>query len=678
MSLTRVEKIANRYAAGLAPGQTVRSGQIIRIRPKHVMTHDNTGAVIPKFRSIFEGTGREPSIADPRQPVFAIDHDIQNLSPENLGKYAKIRSFATEHGVDFYPAGTGISHQVMVEQGYVVPGSLVVGSDSHSNLYGGVGALGTPVVRTDAACLWATGSTWWMVPRVARCELTGRLAPGVVGKDVIIALCGLFNQDEVLNHAVEFTGDGVAALSIDQRLSIANMTTEWGALAGVFPFDERLRDYLLSRAEMFETSRRPGERREGSLGSYTREDVEAWWERSDAAPAGATSSARDHGCRLAADPDAQYAVDLTIDLSTIIPHVSGPNDVKTTVSLPEMERRRVPIQKAWLMSCVNARDEDIAEAARIVRGRRVAPRVEFYLAAASAEVQERARARGDWQSLLDAGAIELPPGCGTCIGLGRGTIRAGEVGISATNRNFEGRMGDREGQVYLGSPGVVAASAIAGYVTAPTRFEDRPARHTIRREGERRPSVRAGETIPGFPTTLRGRTLFLPKDNLNTDGIFAGKWTYKDDLAAEQMRAVTFENYDPQFNKLYQYGDIVVAGRNFGTGSSREQAATSLKLKGVPCVIAASFSETYARNAFNNGLLCLESPGLVDHLSETLMEAGSDSRTIPGPEVEVDFGISVVRCDGREFEFPTLSPVAQELIVAGGAEAVARASLTIR
>src|SRR5262249_38677203 len=224
MGLTLVEKIAARHADGPAPGTKVRSGDFVSIRPRHVMTHDNTGAVIPKFKQI-----GATSIADPPQPVFAIDHDIQNTSPENLGKYAKIEAFAREHNIDFYPAGTGISHQVMVEQGYVIPGAMIVGSDSHSNLYGSMAALGTPVVRTDAASLWASGVTWWQVPPVARCELKGKLRQGVVGKDIIIALCGLFNKDEVLNHAVEFVGEGVAGLTMDHRMSIANMTTEWGA-----------------------------------------------------------------------------------------------------------------------------------------------------------------------------------------------------------------------------------------------------------------------------------------------------------------------------------------------------------------------------------------------------------------------------------------------------------------
>jgi homoaconitate hydratase len=661
MGLTLVERIATRYAVGLAPGQSARQGQIIRIRPKHVMTHDNTGAVIPKFQSIFDGTGRAASVADPHQPVFAIDHDIQNVTPENLGKYAKIEKFAREHGIDFYPAGTGISHQVMVEQGYAVPGAMVVGSDSHSNLYGGVAALGTPVVRTDAACLWATGTTWWQVPRVARCVLTGRLAPGVVGKDVIIALCGLFNHDEVLNCAVEFVGDGVASLSIDHRLSIANMTTEWGALAGVFPFDEALKAYLLDRADYFEAGRRPGVRHEGSLGSYTRADVERWWHE-----------------RLEADEGASYSVELELDLGSVIPHVSGPNEVKTMHSLPEMEARRVPIQKAYLLSCVNARLEDLAEAAAVVRGKKVAEGVEFYVAAASAEVQAKAEEQGHWQALVEAGARTLPSGCGPCIGLGTGLVEDGEVAISATNRNFKGRMGSRDAEVYLGSPAVVAASALAGYICAPTRFEETTARMSVRMNATPAGGGRNAEIIEGFPRSIRGRVLYLPKDNMNTDGIYAGKWTYKDDLTPEQMAAVTFENYDPRFNEIFRPGDIVVSGSNFGTGSSREQAATALKFKGVPCVIAASYSETYLRNAFNNGFLCVVCEGLVGWLGSdeaTKRRSDEGDMTIVGPEIEVDFEASVVRCGGEEFGFSPLSPVAQELVVAGGAEAMARAVL---
>lgn len=644
--LTMTEKIATAHSVGLKAGQSAHAGEIITIRPKHVMTHDNTSAVISKFKSI--GASR---IHDPRQPVFAIDHDIQNTSAENLAKYARIEAFAREHGIDFYPAGTGISHQVMVEYGYITPGSLVVASDSHSNLYGGLACLGTPVVRTDGAALWATGTTWWQVPPVARCRLIGRLQPGVVGKDVIIALCGLFNHDDVLNMAVEFVGEGVDCLTINQRLTIANMTTEWGAMAGLFPFDERLGHYLEARADWLAERGAP---------RFTRADVDRW---------------RAASVDWTADPEAHYAVELELDLATIIPHVSGPNNVKTMTALPAIERQRVAITKAYLLSCVNARLDDLAEAAAVLAGRQVAAGVDFYVAPASAEVQRQAEAAGYWQTLLAAGAIPLPPGCGPCIGLGRGLLEAHDVGISATNRNFVGRMGHRDAQAYLGSPAVVAASAAAGYIRAPMSYDQVEPRSTIRRIPSPARSPAVVDIIDGFPATVRARALWLPVDNLNTDGIYAGALTYRDDVPPAEMAAAAFANYDPGFQAIVQpgAGEIIVAGRNLGSGSSREQAATCLLYLGIGAVIAASFSETYKRNAFNNGLAVLECPALVDDLERRY--AGVGERTIAGPELTIDYRQSRIRVDGQVYVFPPLSPTAQELILLGGAENLVRRRL---
>jgi homoaconitate hydratase len=435
-------------------------------------------------------------------------------------------------------------------------------------------------------------------------------------------------------------------------MTIANMTTEWGALAGIFPFDEITVNYLHSRVPEFSNPKRPGKRGAKSRSGYTNDDIENWLKNRS---------------ELSADPDAEYAIELELDLATVVPHVSGPNEVKTMVSLPEMERKRVPIQKAYLLSCVNARFEDLRDAAEVIRtrGGRVADGVEFYLAPASAETQARAESSGDWQTLIGAGAIPLPPGCGACIGLGRGLVQKGENAISATNRNFKGRMGDRDAFVYLGSPAVVAASALAGFICAPKNFTDKPATTVTRRPDKKPRSAASVQIMEGFPASVRGRVLFIDKDNLNTDGIYAGKHTYRDDMTPEQMAAVTFENYDPNFNALYQTGDVVVAGFNFGTGSSREQAATALKFKGIPCVIAGSFSETYKRNAFNNGFVVFECPELVMHLRETLTDR---TPTTVGPEITIDYAKSTLSINGKSFPFPPLSPAAQELIVAGGAE----------
>ena len=337
------------------------------------------------------------------------------------------------------------------------------------------------------------------------------------------------------------------------------------------------------------------------------------------------------------------------------------------VSLPEMERKHVAIQKAYLLSCVNARFEDLHDAAEVVRtrGGRVADGVEFYLAPASAEVQAKSESTGDWQTLVGAGAIPLPPGCGACIGLGRGLVQKGETAISSTNRNFKGRMGDRDALVYLGSPAVVAASALAGFICAPQDFAERAAGTAIRRTEKKTQSGGSVEIIAGFPPSVRGRVLFVDKDNLNTDGIYGSKHTYRDDMTPEEMAAVTFENYDPNFNTLYRSGDVVVGGLNFGSGSSREQAATALKFKGIPCVIAASSSATYKRNAFNNGFVVFECPELVTHLRATLKDRAP---TTVASEINIDYGRSILTIDGKSFAFPPLSPAAQELIVAGGAE----------
>lgn len=644
-----IEKIAQLFAVELEPGQEVRSGDYISIQPAHVLTHDNTGAVMNKFRSI--GAQR---IANPRQPVFALDHNIQDESEENRKKYDRIKQFATDMGVDFFPAGRGIGHQIICEEGYAWPGTLVVASDSHANMYGGLGCLGTPVVRTDAAAIWATGQTWWQVPPVVRVELLGELPHEVTGKDVIITLCGMFNNDEVLNHALEFTGDGIAGLSIEGRLTIANMSTEWGALAGVFPVDAVTLKWLRTRITFI------GKR--GLTGMLAGKDTKNTHPRLN----------EDHLEELVAniikpDQGAFYAAEITLDLTTIRPHCAGPDNVKTISPVVEMGNKGVKIDKAYLVSCVNSRVSDLAEAAEVVRGKKVNAQVDFYIAAASSEVLAESKRRGDWQTLLDAGATPLPSGCGPCIGLGIGLLEDGEVGISATNRNFKGRMGSRHAMVYLASPAVVAASAISGEITAPVEYEVVTVKGTYRKN-ERSPveSPQIG-ILNGFPEKLIGQLIFCPQDNLNTDGIFPGKYTYIDDFPPEAMARVVMKNYDPSFGDLVQKGDILVGGYNFGTGSSREQAATALKYCGIQGVIAGSFSQTYARNALNNGFMLLQSPELVDELKRRLGDKVSTIR--PGLELIVDFVVAKVQLGGQEFSSSIIGKTAQELILVGGLEA---------
>ena len=641
-----------------------------------------------RFKSI--GATR---IQNPAQLVFTLDHDVQNRSEKNMAKYASIEAFARQHSVDFYPAGRGIGHQILVEEGYAFPHTLTVASDSHSNMYGGVGCVGTPIVRTDAAALWATGKTWWQVPRMVKVELRGKLAPGVTGKDVIVALCGSFNSDEVLNAAIEFTGEGVASLSIDDRLTISNMTTEWGALVGTFPVDETTLAWYDKAVSKLE---------QRTFSSTTPSAIPPPPEHP-----------RINRQRLAAlrqsniksDPDAEYSAHLVFDLSTLVPHVSGPNSVKISTPLPLLEESHIAIQKAYLVSCTNSRASDIAAAAAVMRGNKVAPGVEFYVAAASSVVQLEAELAGDWDVLVNAGAKPLPAGCGPCIGLGTGLLKEGETGISATNRNYKGRMGDPKAKAYLASPAVVAASAIKGYICGPAALDRNalprtqiPSFSISSISGSTGSHSESKEPIlPRFPTKFSGALLFVPQDNLNTDGIYPGKYTYQDDITLERQAQVVMENYDPGFAELIashiqrlpsdsdqsaKSGVILVAGYNFGTGSSREQAATALKAAGVPVVIAGSFGDIFKRNAINNGLICLECPELVHDLTEAYAKGGQRGAGGKDGELTIDRGlhIGINMSDGRvlvksnasieekQYHVKTVGSSVQELWLCGGLE----------
>lgn len=394
------------------------------------MTHDNTRAVMSKFLAV--GATKVHS-AD--QLIYTLDHDVQNTSPQNLKKYADIESFAAKQGVIFYPKGRGIGHQVghlrlielshnqapnfrqiMIEEGHAWPGTMVVASDSHSNMYGGLGCLGTPVVRTDAMAIWQSGQTWYQLPPVVRLTLTGKMPIGVDGKDVIIALCTLFKSD-VLNHAVEISGspETLASIPIDSRLTISNMSTEWGALSCLFPIDNTLENWLRQKADKAALD-------DPSQTTKTRINHEAIDKLFAESPK--------------ADPDAIYAKQLYLNLSTLSPYLAGPDSTKVATPLHEITQRNIKIDRAYLVSCTNSRASDIARAARVFQDAakakpgekpRIADGVKFYISAASAPEQEAAEAGGHWQTLVNAGAEPMPSGCAQCIGLGTGLLKAGEV-----------------------------------------------------------------------------------------------------------------------------------------------------------------------------------------------------------------------------------------------------------
>lgn len=705
---TLTEKIVQRYSVGLPQDKFVKSGDYVTISPHRCMTHDNSWPVALKFMSI--GASK---LHDPQQVVMTLDHDVQNKSEKNLQKYRQIEEFAKQQGVEFYPAGRGIGHQIMVEEGYAWPGTLVVASDSHSNMYGGVGCLGTPIVRTDGASIWATGKTWWQIPPVAKVTLTGVLPPGVTGKDVIVALCGLFDKDDVLNHAIEFTGseETLASLSVDDRLTIANMTTEWGALSGLFPIDKVLKGWLRGKATTAAMGLADGPFKTLAPQRFTHPALEQLF-----------------GNALTADKGAKYAKELFLDLSTLSPYVSGPNSVKVATALRDLEAQDIKINKAYLVSCTNSRASDIADAARVFKeaaekngGKvpKIADGVKFYIAAASIPEQLTAEDNGDWQTLLEAGATPLPAGCGPCIGLGTGLLEPGEVGISASNRNFKGRMGSTEAKAYLGSPEVVAASALSGKISGPgwyqtpegwygvvrgegdgIREEDRmltaeealekvigqldniitdaETRLSPEQESKAEETAEEGltEVYPGFPERVSGEIVFCDADNINTDGIYPGKYTYQDNVPVETMAQVCMSNYDPDFSSIAKEGDILVSGFNFGCGSSREQAATAILAKKIPLVVAGSFGNIFSRNSINNALMGLEVPRLVARLRETFGTAPQGKtltrRTgwtltwdVRRSRIEVQEGENGPKWTHKVGELP---PNVQEIIAQGGLE----------
>ena len=641
MQQTLIEKIVQRFV--VKHEDAVHSGDYVMIRPKHVLTHDNTGAVIPKFNEIGKMT-----VKDSRQPVFALDHNVQSTDEKNLAKYAKIEAFAKKYGIDFYPAKTGIGHQIMCDEGYAFPYTLAVASDSHSNMYGGLGCLGTPIVRTDAAGLWVTGETWWQIPPIAKVILTGEPAPGVSGKDISLALCGLFPHDEVLNYALEFDGDALKHISIEQRMTIANMTTEWGALVGLFPVDDVTISWYEKRNEEIKKRGLMGVASDMGQSIHPRINDNTIKELKDKP--------------LTADPDAFYSKTIFLDISTITPIVSGPHGVKLMYPSSEINKKKIPVNKAYLVSCVNGRYEDMVTAAEYIKDKKVAEGVEFYVGSASKEIQNKLEKEGYWQSMIEAGAIELPPGCGMCIGLGKGLLKDGEIAISATNRNFKGRMGSKNSEAYLGSPLTVAMSAVKGYIVAEENSEFKPVFRMV--ENEKPVNKSETKILEGFPEKVKGKLIYCPQDNMNTDGIYPGKYTYIDTMTPEQQAEVVMENYDPDFVKIAGKNDILVGGFNFGTGSSREQAATAFKYKGIQMVIAGSFSETYKRNAINNGFIVIDCPQLVKDLKVAFKEQGLTIDT--GMEIKVNFKKAQIKAGDKKYSFNPLGDAAQRLIIENG------------
>jgi homoaconitate hydratase family protein len=416
MAMTFAEKVLARKAGKIE----VHAGEIVFCKPDRLLMHDNAAAITDKVASELAQYG----VAYPEQVVIVLDHTVPAVDEKTATGHKKIREFVQRHNIrNFYDIGVGVCHQVMVEKGLVLPGMLAVGSDSHTCSYGAVNAFATGIDRTEAAALLLTGETWFKVPSSIRINLQGRLPEFSTAKDLILTIIGTIGADGADYCSVEFWGD-IRHLTIDDRFTIANMGVEMGAKNAVFPVDEITRGYL------------------DGIGVERSSWQEVW-----------------------ADSDAVYRQELTFELDKIVPVVAAPHKVDNVK--PVSELRDVEIQQCLIGTCTNGRASDFAIAAKIIGNRKISPKTRLLLLPASRSELDRALDAGDIQVLLEAGGVLLPPGCGPCLGAHQGVLAPGERCISTANRNFKGRMGCREAEIYLASPATVAASALTGKITDP-------------------------------------------------------------------------------------------------------------------------------------------------------------------------------------------------------------------
>ncbi len=414
MGYTFAEKALAR-AAGLP--YTV-AGQIVDAVPDVALSHDNTAAIYETFKKL--GVTK---VKHPERLAITLDHAVPAPTTQHAQNHAEVRQFVKEQGVEvFFEVGRGICHQVHSEEGVILPGELILGSDSHTTHFGWLGAFGAGVGRSEMAAIWATGELWLRVPETMKVVVEGQWPRGVTAKDFCLQLMGDLGVDGGVYMSIEFSGPAISALSLESRAVIPNMMAEFGAKTAYLPPDDAIFDYLRGRARRAFTPIYP-------------------------------------------DADAQYIAEYHYDVSRLEPVVACPNSPDNVK--PVSAVAGTPVQQAFIGTCTNGRLEDIAAAAAVVEGRKIAPGVRLLIIPASSLVLQEAIRRGYISTLLEAGAVLGTPGCGPCMGNHMGVPAPQEVTISSANRNFKGRMGTADAPIYLASPAVVAASAIAGVIADP-------------------------------------------------------------------------------------------------------------------------------------------------------------------------------------------------------------------
>jgi 3-isopropylmalate/(R)-2-methylmalate dehydratase large subunit len=614
MGKTIIEKIVASHA-----GREVGAGDMVDIEIDARLARDFGGAnVIRNLRESCLG------VADPSRTFFTFDCNPCGSDQSYASNQHACRLFAREQGIRVYDIDAGIGTHLAIDEGLVGPGGTLVSTDSHANILGAVGAFGQGMGDQDIAHAFAFGTTWFVVPPTVRITLTGYPAPGTTPKDVALAMTRRFGANGLLGFAAEVYGPYVDRLDLAGRITISSMCTEMGGIIMLFP----------PTPEVVERCRQARRRRleaEGAPDPGAGADLEP----------------------VFADPDADYQRDVALDLDALEPLISRPGHPEDVV--PVAAVRGTPIDSVFIGSCTNGRYEDLVAAARVLEGRTVAPGVVLKVVPATDTIWRRLLDDGVVRTLKAAGALLSNAGCAGCAAGQVGQNGPGEVTVSTGNRNFPGKQG--KGEVYLASPVTAAASAVAGVITSVDAID------TIGRLAPRLviparpplpvvsvPVTRADER----PTTVTGRAWVVPVENIDTDMIFHNRYLAITD--PELMGQYTFDNLPgwEDFPARARPGDVLVAGGNFGCGSSRQQAVDCFLALGIAAIIADSFGAIYERNAINAGLAILAAPGAVAAIAS-------------GEEVSVDFRSGLIRrADGSAIRGRPFSEVQLRIYRRGG------------
>lgn len=564
-------------------------GSVVFRKPDIILTHDNTSSIFQTFKKM-GGT----KVSDPSQMLVVLDHNAPPADAKLATQYQDIRNIVQEQSIkSFYDSGLGICHQMM--SNHARPGMIIVGSDSHTCTAGAFNAMAAGIDRTEAAGIWKRGETWFLVPPSMKITLTGNFRQGVSAKDLSLWIIGRIGSDGANYMSIEFHGDGVKNLSVSDRMTIANLASEMGAKNAVFPADE-------------------------VLSAYFGETTEGVW----------------------ADDGAKYSSEITINLGDVFPVVAAPHNVDNVKSVASVAG--TVVHEGLIGTCTNGRIEDLRIAASVLDGRKVKPGFQLHIIPASKEIYLQAIREGIITTLIESGANILSPSCGPCLGTGQGIPASGHTVISTANRNFLGRMGNKDASIYLASPATVAASAITGVITDPR----------IKPEKEEFPFA-TPQSATVFISEGENRKYgnvwnYADVDNLNTDQMFAGKNTYS--VLSSDAPAIVpllFADFDPSFSKNAKEGDIILAGENFGCGSSREHPSVGLAYLGIKAVIIKSVNRIFYRSSINQGLPLILHKEAVESYK-------------PGDKVEVDFDNGIIMIGDKQFRFEPLPAELKQII----------------